>query len=420
MTDAAPSPARRSVTVAGSPVQVWLRAHRRELVDRVLTDVDRPGTAREVADLRWIVDHNIELFARRLDHPDLAPDEVSAAELVASASGRAREGRRIDDLLRDYVGGATAIWRALAEHAGPDEQRALVDLVDLVFDHLRAVVGLVARGFQHEAARVSIHDGDARFTLYAALLAGHDPGPAAAQAGLTVADRYAVVSLRLGTGGSSGTGRAGDVARLRREMVVRDRLDELAGAGALALLRDPAGTALIPLPADPSPDERAAIRRTIGSLAAELGTAVHAGVTLVEPHEVAEAVPRTEEILELVAATDRESGAYFLDDVLLPYQLTRPGPGRDLLAARMRALDTHPDWETTLRAYVGAGHDRRRAAAALHVHPNTVDYRLRRIAETCGLDATDAAERAAAVGALAVRDLERFRARESGASARRR
>lgn len=418
MADVVAPPTRSTVLVAGQPVQVWLRTHQRELVDRVLAEVDRPETVRGVADLRWIVDYNIELFARRLDDPVLALDESTAADLVASASGRAREGTQIDEVLRDYVGGMVATWRALTDHAGPDEHPALVDLVGLVLDHLRTVLGLVSRGFQHEAARINSHHGDARFALFGALMAGRDPGRAASQSGLTVAARYAVVSLRLGAVEPARPGRACDVAALRREMTVRHRLEELAGADALTILRDPVGTALVPLDGQHSSDERAATREMVGTLAAELSVAVHAGVALAEPHEIPAVVTQTEEIAELAAATGRACGAYFLDEILLSYQLTRPGPGRDLLAARMRALDAHADWETTLRAYVDAGYDRRRAAGALHVHPNTVDYRLRRIAELCGLDAADATERSAVVGALAVRDLDRFRTQEPAAPAR--
>ncbi|MGY1681977.1 helix-turn-helix domain-containing protein [Geodermatophilus sp. SYSU D01176] len=64
-----------------------------------------------------------------------------------------------------------------------------------------------------------------------------------------------------------------------------------------------------------------------------------------------------------------------------------------------------------MRALLASGHDRRRTAEALHVHPNTVDYRLGRIARACGIDPADPAGRPAALAALAVRDLERHRAR---------
>jgi DNA-binding PucR family transcriptional regulator len=48
----------------------------------------------------------------------------------------------------------------------------------------------------------------------------------------------------------------------------------------------------------------------------------------------------------------------------------------------------------TLVAYVQEGWDRRRASQVLRVHPNTLDYRLRRIEQLTGLSLTDADDRA--------------------------
>ncbi|MFF1649149.1 helix-turn-helix domain-containing protein [Streptomyces sp. NPDC058240] len=70
----------------------------------------------------------------------------------------------------------------------------------------------------------------------------------------------------------------------------------------------------------------------------------------------------------------------------------------------MQPLDGHPEWENTLRAYLRHGFDRRATAAHLNLHPNTVDYRLGRIARLCGIDAADPAERLTAFAALYARD----------------
>ena len=48
------------------------------------------------------------------------------------------------------------------------------------------------------------------------------------------------------------------------------------------------------------------------------------------------------------------------------------------------------DLVDTLEAFLAADLDRRRAAAALHVHPNTLDYRLKRVEELTGLNLTRA------------------------------
>ncbi|WP_431783497.1 helix-turn-helix domain-containing protein [Streptomyces chumphonensis] len=79
---------------------------------------------------------------------------------------------------------------------------------------------------------------------------------------------------------------------------------------------------------------------------------------------------------------------YQLDDVLLEYQLTRPGPALDRLTGILRPLGDHPTVLGTLRAFIDCGLDRRRTAELLRVHPRTVDYRLRKAASVTGLDPT--------------------------------
>jgi DNA-binding PucR family transcriptional regulator len=55
-------------------------------------------------------------------------------------------------------------------------------------------------------------------------------------------------------------------------------------------------------------------------------------------------------------------------------------------------LIRRPELLQTLRTYLETGRDRRRTAQLLHLHPNSVDNRLRRCADLSGLDATDAEE----------------------------
>ncbi|MCP9943913.1 helix-turn-helix domain-containing protein [Streptomyces somaliensis] len=55
-------------------------------------------------------------------------------------------------------------------------------------------------------------------------------------------------------------------------------------------------------------------------------------------------------------------------------------------------LEAAPELLTTLTEYLAHGQSRKRAAAALHVHPNTVDYRLRRVAELTDVDVHSATD----------------------------
>ncbi|WP_328908133.1 helix-turn-helix domain-containing protein [Streptomyces sp. NBC_00234] len=138
---------------------------------------------------------------------------------------------------------------------------------------------------------------------------------------------------------------------------------------------------------------------------------LHVGAALVAVADIPAAVAQCADVCEIAVATHRPPGVYHLEDVLIEYQLTRPGPALQLLLDRLTPLDRHPDWEDTLRVYLRHHCDRRLTAAELHLHPNSVDYRLSRLADACGFDATDPAQRAVAHTALCVRDLAAHRAR---------
>jgi DNA-binding PucR family transcriptional regulator len=64
---------------------------------------------------------------------------------------------------------------------------------------------------------------------------------------------------------------------------------------------------------------------------------------------------------------------------------------RDPRLSALRAHDAETGGELTrsLLAYLDALGDVRAAAASLHVHPNTLRYRLRRAADAAGLDLDD-------------------------------
>jgi hypothetical protein len=51
-----------------------------------------------------------------------------------------------------------------------------------------------------------------------------------------------------------------------------------------------------------------------------------------------------------------------------------------------KVLATGPDLVATLRAYYASDMNRLATAAALHIHPRTLDYRLRRVREVTGID----------------------------------
>ena len=92
-----------------------------------------------------------------------------------------------------------------------------------------------------------------------------------------------------------------------------------------------------------------------------------------------------------------------LRDLALEYHLTRPSAATPLLADLLSPLESRSVLLETLESYLDAGCDRSAAAAALHVHPNTVIYRLRKVATLTGLDVGTAPDLVRLVAAVASR-----------------
>jgi sugar diacid utilization regulator len=93
----------------------------------------------------------------------------------------------------------------------------------------------------------------------------------------------------------------------------------------------------------------------------------------------------------LAEVTGGSGSALTFDEVLIDHIVRSSEAIEEALDATLRPLaeyDLARDTNLvgTLRTFVGAGFNVAKSAAALHVHPNTVTYRLRRIEELTGRD----------------------------------
>lgn len=98
-------------------------------------------------------------------------------------------------------------------------------------------------------------------------------------------------------------------------------------------------------------------------------------------------------VLWVVRAVHHPPGTYRLDDVLIEAAVLRSPDIAARLATRLAPLASSgaPLLET-LRSFLASGHDRQRTARRMHIHPNTLIYRLRRIRELTGLSPTRPAD----------------------------
>lgn len=286
---------------------------------------------------------------------EAAAQGVDAAVLLAAHQAVARVG-----------------WDALRAAARPDDAADLLDAAGRVLLHADAVARAVAAAHLDERLHVAAAEQAAEWALVDAFLAGRPTTDAAARAGRRLAPAYGVLLL------------SGLVPR-EHLRAFEAAIAALGDGEALWRLSATGANVLVPVEPDDAagwldgaPTVLAALARAGGD-APLVGTAAWGE----GPEGVARAGDDAVTVLRLVTGLGRPPGLYRLDDVLLEAALggTAPGP-----AARLAAIlaPLGPDLLESLEAYLAHDADRRSAAAALHVHPNTLDYRLRRIAELTG------------------------------------
>ncbi|MFJ1456399.1 PucR family transcriptional regulator [Nocardia sp. N2S4-5] len=216
--------------------------------------------------------------------------------------------------------------------------------------------------------------------MAAVLLRGEPAGIPARHCGIEIAEKYHVVAVAVPA--ADGDSRA--VPRIAAQCVESELAHRL-GTNALSFLGAEGGTLLLPM--DLIEDER------LGDLIAELsqraGTALVAVVLNAAVDDIPDVARQAHELLETAVQLRATPRLYRFDDVVLPFQLTRPGPGRDALRALLAPLDSRPELLQTLTRHLANDLNRQLTARQLCVHTNTIDYRLKRIGQLTGCDPAD-------------------------------
>ncbi|MCS7476436.1 PucR family transcriptional regulator [Umezawaea endophytica] len=308
-------------------------------------------------DITRITATNLRIVERVL-RTGVPPTEADLGDLAVSAARRAAEGVPLGAVLTAYSIGIRAMWHALLDDASPSDLADVLSATDLVLRFQQTAVSVVATAYAEEHQTISGHERDTRHALVRALLAGE---PVADR----VLDRYALVVLSLGRHPDEGISARRALRRVQDEL--RTTLHLLDAHGGVLLL---------------PPDQ------PVTALVDRLGTVAHAtaAYVLADTPDLPAAHRQARDVLDIVVRLGRPPGAYRLEDVLLEYQLGQVTPATAALAALLDPLSDNPDLLPTLELYLAEDLNRRRTAARLHLHPNTVDYRLRRVVALTGLD----------------------------------
>lgn len=312
-----------------------------------------------------IVLRNVEIFFASVVN-GRAPSDDELEAFRQSAKARATEGMPLEDLLHAYRLGGRLGWQAIVDEAGPEEQGGLSFGADLLMQYVDRVTAAVTEAYLEERQHPVAEEERSLRDLLEALM---ETGPLdfrlqelAERLGFSLAEVYRPFAETVPGAPASRHSRI--AATLR-------------AGGVLALTEGNRIAGLLP----PDRDE----------LPAEDGTAL---VAVGEPTGRAELAEGLEEVRLLVDFGARlgRTGRIATEDLLPELLLARSPRLASLLEQRaLGPLESYAERRSsglveTLEAFLDADLDRRAAAERLHVHPNTLDYRLRRISELTGLD----------------------------------
>jgi PucR C-terminal helix-turn-helix domain/GGDEF-like domain len=337
---------------------------------------------------------NVEAFVGGLERDAPIGDDLLAAAREAGAQ-RVHQGVSFEALVHGNRLWAETLWESVLAASGPDrpeEREAALEIAGRVWRHLDSVSTAMSHGYLDEVTDRGLLGRD----LLDALLAGRgDCEPVRRTARLLhrrLGESYIVVVVRPGAlPGDDGTaqGYAGGVAL---DQIVAATRSSLRPAQASLLVAIRLGDVVALFPAG-EPTELDTVRRGCEALARELGFAVSVGMSGWHRGRsaIATAYSEAREAAQMAAGAGITGRAVTLDDVLVDHMLGASPHARRILRETLAPVvgydRTHrSELVATLRAYLEAGAALTRSAGLLHVHPNTVVYRLRRIGELTGRD----------------------------------
>ncbi len=107
----------------------------------------------------------------------------------------------------------------------------------------------------------------------------------------------------------------------------------------------------------------------------------------------------------MARATGQPHGLHRVDDFALELALAQQPSAQHQLLTLLAPLEARPDLLVTLETWLRVDFNYAKAARALRIHRNTVDYRLQRVGELTGLSVATARGLQVLTAAVTVRRL---------------
>ncbi len=288
----------------------------------------------------------------------------------------------VSALIAAHIGAVQAFWSAMSAAAQPEDTADLAAIGSHMLNFMQLIGTVAFDTYTEVHESVFGAEREARRSLCTALLHGEPAEGLASHARVTLPAEYDILTI-VADLDHSAVGPEETLLRRRRVRWTQEMLDEAAGAPVLNSFDGVSGTALFPAG---TRIDTVLLQGISGKLGANLFAAQRNSVHLTE---IPDAALECREVADLARLLGRPSGIHHLADMLLEYQITRPGPARDQILELLAPVLEQPHLMEALDTHMRHGLDRKAAAAELHIHPNTLSYRLRRISALTNIDPTD-------------------------------
>ncbi|WP_280208253.1 PucR family transcriptional regulator [Nocardia cyriacigeorgica] len=375
-------------TVSGHPITSHLRdvsTLSRRMVGHFVENVAPCGTLPGDAlqgDVTAVTRVCLELALNLLDGRSL-PEQID--QVGDAAAEWAREGVPIDTINHAVHEGFKLGLDALLSNASPADYADLVVTARRLLEILDTITTTVSMAYVREYRSVVSEHHTAVHTLTSALLGGHSTSTMARECGIEIASSYAVLALAIPPhADETAPAVDGKIVARRKLRRIQAELATRCGDRVLSLLSVDGGTLL--LPSIEVDDEK--LDELIAHLSAAARVPITATVVAAAPADIPAASDQAHELLDTVQRISGLGGLHRFNDLALEFQITRPGPAREYLSAILDPLDEHPELLETLRQHIANNFNRQRTARLMHMHTNTLDYRLKRVRMLTGFDPT--------------------------------
>ncbi|MFC4586662.1 PucR family transcriptional regulator [Sphaerisporangium corydalis] len=346
--------------------------YERELADfRMISSGPRGGTSL----LEFAVVLRRRTFELAEDNQPFSAEDL--AYIAAVGKERGEKGVSLTSHRQVLVLHSTLTLHEIHDAAGTNDLDALMLMLGWLAPQGLNAQNAYTRGYMEGQERFL--PLVTRVQLLAKMLLANDPAAPelARNLGMPVPERYVVTVVRI----------AGRPFRWMDRL--RDEVIEILIDGDRMPLAWPAPEEFVGLVPDTDGVPAAAEHRALTlahDFAETIGRPCSVGTATARVHALAGALTLARQVSQMAPIEPVPRRVYALADVFVELGTAQLPQIDEWLRGVAERLSNGPDLVTTLDVYYGCDMNRLRAAASLHIHPRTLDYRLQRVRELTDLN----------------------------------